>query len=118
MLDDEMYPNAAYVRLVNKTDEDITFDLDKLYVGLNKFTEPVISHNYPNVYEGDLDSIFDGDLSSKVWFGGMQDAGKYVQIDMGGVVDVEDVAVVINDGENDYFRERSEEHTSELQSRF
>src|SRR5699024_10012398 len=105
MLDDEMYPNAAYVRLVNKTDEDITFDLDKLYVGLNKFTEPVISHNYPNVYEGDLDSIFDGDLSSKVWFGGMQDTGKYVQIDMGGVVDVEDVAVVINDGENDYFRE-------------
>src|SRR5699024_7829029 len=56
-------------------------------------------------YEGELESIFNGDLSSKVWFEGQQNAGKYVQIDMGGIIDVEDVAVVINDGENDYFRE-------------
>ena len=105
MQDDETYPNAAYVRVINKTQENLAFDLEKLRIELNKFTEPVISHNYANVYEGELESIFNGNLSSKVWFEGMQDAGKYVQIDMGGMIDVEDVAVVINDGENDYFRE-------------
>ena len=95
---------AAYVRLINKTDQDITFDLTGLLVKLNKFAEPVISHNFGGVYEGEADNVYDGILDSKVWFNGMQDAGKYVQIDMGGLVDVENVAVAINDGEGDYFR--------------
>lgn len=103
--DDDSYPNAAYVRLVNQTDEDISFDLNKLFIELNKFTDPVISHNYEDVYEGELDNIFAGDLSSTVWFEGMQDKGNYVQVDMGGVIDVDDVAVAIDDGEDDYFRE-------------
>lgn len=101
----DSYPNAAYVRLVNSTEGDITFDLTTFIVKLQKFTEPVVTHNYPSVYQGELGNVYDGDLNSKVWFGGMQDEGKYVQIDMGGIVDVDNVAVAINDGEGDYFRE-------------
>ncbi|ASK62202.1 hypothetical protein CFK37_08530 [Virgibacillus phasianinus] len=101
----DSYPNAAYVRIVNNTEEDITFDLNKFIVKLHKFAEPAVTHNYPSVYQGKLGDVYDGDLNSKVWFGGMQDAGNYVQIDMGGIVNVENVAVVINDGEGDFFRE-------------
>src|SRR5699024_7819656 len=49
--------------------------------------------------------VFDGDLSSTVWLEGTQDKGNYIQVDMGGVIDVNDVAVAIDDGEDDYFRE-------------
>ncbi|WP_200411487.1 beta-N-acetylglucosaminidase domain-containing protein [Virgibacillus salexigens] len=99
------YPNASYVRLVNKTDETITFDLTKLQVKLNKFIEPNVTHNYESVYQGKAENLYDGDLNTKTWFGGIQDTGKYVQIDMGGMVNVNDVAVAINDGEGDYFRQ-------------
>lgn len=104
-IDEDSYPNAAYVRLVNQSDEEISFDLSKLVIEFNKFTDPAISHNYEDVYEGDLDNVFDGDLSSTVWVEGTQDKGNYIQVDMGGVIDVNDVAVAIDDGEDDYFRE-------------
>src|SRR5699024_4544152 len=62
------YPNAAYVRLVNKTDEEITFDLNKLEVELNKFIEPSVTDNYDSVYEGKAQNLFDGNLNTKTWF--------------------------------------------------
>src|SRR5699024_5788336 len=99
------YPNAAYVRLVNKTDEEITFDLNKLEVELNKFIEPSVTDNYDSVYEGKAQNLFDGNLNTKTWFGSMQNKGTYVQVDMGGLVNVNDVAVAIDDGEGDYFRQ-------------
>ncbi|MEC2159640.1 beta-N-acetylglucosaminidase domain-containing protein [Virgibacillus halodenitrificans] len=98
------YPNAAYVRLINNTEEEITFDLPKLQIAFNKFVEPTVSHNYESIYQGKQENLYDGDLTTKTWFGGMQDKGKYVQVDMGGLVDVNDIALVINDGEGDYFR--------------
>ncbi|GGJ98262.1 hypothetical protein GCM10007063_20720 [Lentibacillus kapialis] len=99
------YPNASYVRLVNKTDEEITFDLDTLQIKRNTFVESSVTHNYDSVYEGKAENLFDGNLNTKTWFGGMQDKGKYVQVDMGGMVNINDVAVAIDDGEGDYFRQ-------------
>ncbi|MEG1287327.1 MAG: beta-N-acetylglucosaminidase domain-containing protein [Clostridium sp.] len=98
------YPSASYVRLINKTESSINFNLSKLSITLNKFTEPELSHNYPSIYQGALDNMFDGNLDTRVWFGGMQDAGKFVQVDLGGIIDVENLAVVIGDGEGDFFR--------------
>src|SRR5699024_4722016 len=79
-IDEDSYPNAAYVRLVNQSDEEISFDLSKLVIEFNKFTDPTISHNYEDVYEGDLDNVFDGDLRSTVWLEGTQDKGNYLQV--------------------------------------
>lgn len=101
----DSYPNATYVRLINKTEKASTFDLTKWRVVLQKFSDPVVTHNYQSVYEGELDSIYNGSLDSKVWFEGKQDEGNYVQVDMGGAVAVDNVAVAIDDGEGDYFRE-------------
>ncbi|OAB46850.1 beta-N-acetylglucosaminidase domain-containing protein [Paenibacillus antarcticus] len=98
------YRNAAYIRLINNQEGDISFDLNRLMMKMNKFSEPVITHNYGGIYQGELANVYNGKLDTKVWFNGMQDIGKYVQIDMGGIVNVENVAVVIGDGEGDYFR--------------
>ncbi|RIX52502.1 hypothetical protein D3P08_13030 [Paenibacillus nanensis] len=98
------YSNAAYFRLINKSDQAVTFDLGRLSVRMNTFAEPAVSHNYGSVYQGNIAQVYNADLVNKVWFGSNQTAGKYVQIDLGGVVNVHNVAVVINDGEGDYFR--------------
>lgn len=99
------YPNAAYIRLINLGEKDIQFDLTKLQISYQKFTEPVVSHNYEGVYQGNLAAIFDGKIDGKVWFNGRQTPGRFVQVDMGGVIPVQNAGVVINDGEGDYFRQ-------------
>lgn len=100
-----VYPNAAYIRLINKGEEDIHFDLTTLQISYQKFTEPVVSHNYEGVYQGNLSAIFDGKIDGKVWFNGRQTPGRYVKVDMGGIVRVQNAGIVINDGEGDYFRQ-------------
>jgi hyaluronoglucosaminidase len=98
------FSNAAYIRLINNGNDPIPFDLSRLTVRLNKFSEPVVTHNYESVYQGSLQDIFNGKLENKVWFGGEQRLGKYVQVDLGGIIRVQNTAVVIGDGEGDYFR--------------
>ncbi|NOV03722.1 beta-N-acetylglucosaminidase domain-containing protein [Paenibacillus planticolens] len=98
------YPNAAYVRLMNHTDKELIFNLTRLAIKFQKFTDPVITHNFDSIYQGTIAGIYDGKLDAKVWFGSKQAIGKYVQVDMGGIVNVQNAAVAINDGESDYFR--------------
>ena len=95
---------ARYIRVINKESNDITFDLNKLSVTLNKFQHVKITHNYGSIYSGNIESIFDKKLESKVWFGSAQGKDKYVQVDLGGVVDIDKIDLVIGDSEKDYFR--------------
>ncbi|MDQ6422168.1 beta-N-acetylglucosaminidase domain-containing protein [Paenibacillus sp. LHD-117] len=100
-----LYPSAAYVRLVNKGEQPITMDVTTLQVQYEKFADPVVTHNYSSVHQGSLSAVFDRSLEAKVWFNGRQTPGRYVQVDMGGIVNVQNAGVVINDGEGDYFRQ-------------
>lgn len=86
---------ARYIRVINKESNDITFDLNKLSVTLNKFQDVKITHNYGSIYSGNIESIFDKKLESKVWFGSAQGKDKYVQVDLGGVVDIDKIDLVI-----------------------
>ncbi|MFX3635380.1 MAG: beta-N-acetylglucosaminidase domain-containing protein [Candidatus Pristimantibacillus sp.] len=99
------YPSAAYFRLINKGEQAITFDLTTLQVSFQKFVDPVVTHNYEGIYEGALAGVYDEKVDAKVWFRGRQTPGRFVQVDLGGVVNVKNAAVVINDGEADYFRQ-------------
>lgn len=95
---------ARYIRVINKESNDITFDLNKLSVTLNKFQDIKINHNYGSIYSGSIENVFDKKLESKVWFGSAQGKDKYVQVDLGGVVDIDKIDLVIGDSEKDYFR--------------
>lgn len=99
------YPSAAYFRAMNKGVQAVTFDLTRLSVKLNKFAEPVVTHNYGSIYQGNIAQVYNAELVNKVWFGSNQTAGKFVQVDMGGLVQVHNVAVAIGDGEADFFRQ-------------
>lgn len=99
------YPSAAYIRLINKGGHAITLNVELLQATFQKFAEPVVTHNYEGVYEGKLSAVFDGNMDEKVWFRGRQTPGRFVQVDMGGIVNVQNAGVVINDGEGDYFRQ-------------
>ncbi|CQR47248.1 Hyaluronoglucosaminidase precursor [Paraliobacillus sp. PM-2] len=99
------YPNAAYIRVINKNDTPVSFNLNKLSVKPSIVEAPSASHNYGGTYAGDIENVYDGELESKVWFNSAQSKGKYVQIDLGRVINVKHAAVAINDGENDYFRQ-------------
>lgn len=101
----DKFDDARYIRLINKGKNEVAFDLDRLSVSLNKFVEPNIIHNYSGIYNGDIKNIFDGKLESKVWFSDAQNENKYVQLDLGGIIDVENISLVIGDSEKDYFRE-------------
>ena len=90
--------------MINKESNDITFDLNKLSVMLNKFQDTKITHNYGGIYSGSIESVFDKKLESKVWFNSAQGKDKYVQVDLGGVVDIDKIDLVIGDSEKDYFR--------------
>ncbi|MFX3635384.1 MAG: beta-N-acetylglucosaminidase domain-containing protein [Candidatus Pristimantibacillus sp.] len=96
--------NGAYFRLINDGQQDISFTLNQLMIKLNRFSATAVTHNYSGIYQGEIGAVFNGKLDAKVWFNGTQSVGKYVQVDMGGIVNVENVAVVIGDGEGDYFR--------------
>ncbi|WP_068776036.1 beta-N-acetylglucosaminidase domain-containing protein [Paenibacillus sp. FJAT-26967] len=99
------YPSAAYLRLINKSQQPITFNLTSLQVIFQKFVDPVVTHNYDGIYSGTLAAVYDGKIDGKVWFNGRQTPGRKVQVDLGGIVNVQNAGVVINDGEIDYFRE-------------
>lgn len=98
------YSEAAYVRLINNGVSDVSVDVNRLYVKLNAFVPASVSHNFASIYSGSAGNVYDGNLDTKTWFGEGQAKGKYVQVDLGGIVDVSNVAVVIGDGEGDYFR--------------
>ena len=98
------YPNLAYVRIINLSQQPLELQLNSLSVQLNKFLPSTATHNFSGIYSGSIGNVYDGDLTTKVWFNQNQQVGKYVQVDMGGIVDVENVAVVISDGEGDYLR--------------
>ncbi|MGL5380029.1 beta-N-acetylglucosaminidase domain-containing protein, partial [Clostridium sp.] len=102
---DESLNNARYLRLINNTNNEITFDLNILSIKNNMFEEKNASHNFGSVYSGDIKNIFDKRLESKVWFGAAQSANNYVKLDLGGVIDIETLDLIISDSEKDYFRE-------------
>src|SRR5699024_9086129 len=101
----EMPSTAAYIRLINETEEEITATLSEFRVLVQSFTEPEVSHNYDGIYSGNIDNLLNGDYGGKVHFASGQENGKYVELDLGGAIDLDTLRFVINDGEGDYFRE-------------
>lgn len=103
--DDKEYGSARYIRLINKTDNEVKFNLEKLKVRIAEFVEPSVTTNYGNPYEGKFDNVFDGDIDTFVWTNGNQDSGKQITVDLGGFRNINDISVWVNDGSSDFFKE-------------
>lgn len=97
------YEDARYIRLINKTNENITFDLNEFVVESYE-VEPV------SVLETNFASAnthlkaFDDDRTTEAVLQASQHAGKYIVYDLGQVIDLESLKLVLHDGTTDFPR--------------
>ena len=90
-----------YLFMENNGDAPVTFDI-------NEFMVEAISAEAHGTYydsnlnnalkEGSWDNVFDGDYSTYAWTNEAQSIGDYITFDLGGNVAVENLSVVMGDG--------------------
>lgn len=106
---------ARYIRLINKTDSDVTFDLNKFEVGSNEIKEPQFVETTMGINSaygsedsrktGTLGNIFDGNMNTKTNFSDYQKAGRYITYDLGQVRDINQLRLYVTEGEINYIRD-------------
>ena len=95
--------NARYIRLINKTDTAITFDITDFTVTTSElYGKSLYAHNYSTV--SDEAALFDGDWTTNCQFQGSQIVGTYFIYDLGAEIELDSFKVVCTDSEWDYPR--------------
>jgi beta-N-acetylglucosaminidase./F5/8 type C domain. len=101
--DQNQVGNARYVRLINKGQQAVSFDLTKFIVNSNEIYELNVSEtNRFTVQE--KENLFDKNRASETIFKGSQVAGAYVTYDLGQVIDLHTFKVVSRDSNTDFPR--------------
>lgn len=92
----------AYLRLINKTENDITINLEKLEAGLTLLeARPELLSSTMNggIGNGSFETVFDGDRSTSVQTVSQPQNGNYMTFELGrNAIQVHDVTVVTTDG--------------------
>lgn len=95
--------DARYIRIINKTENEVAFDISTLEVNSTEFKgKEIISTNFASVENPN--NAFDGSWTTQAWFKNNQDAGKYVTYDLGRTININSLKFVMNDYENDFIR--------------
>lgn len=101
--------HAAYVRLINKTDTSVTFDLTELMINTNeveelKFFESTQGFTFNPKDDINGRNLFDGDLQTTTYLQGDQKQNRYFTYDLGQVINLRSFKVVCHDSETMYPR--------------
>lgn len=97
--------DARYVRIINKTESAITFNVEKFAVKtVEIYGKSLKETNYASK-EGVLNA-FDGNITSdsQAWFKENQTKGKYFVYDLGQEITLDKFKVICHDGEHDFPR--------------
>lgn len=95
--------DARYVRIINKTENPITFNIDEFTVKtVEIYGKSMKETNYASK-EGVLNA-FDGSITSQAWFKENQTKGKYFVYDLGQEITLNKFKVICSDGEHDFPR--------------
>ena len=95
--------DARYVRIINKTDNAITFNVEKFAVKtVEIYPKSVKETNYSKI-ENPL-NVFDGDITTATHYQNSQTQGKYFVYDLGQEIDLKTFKVVCRDSEHDFPR--------------
>lgn len=107
----EVSQDAKYVRLLNKTNEDITVDVDGFKVNYAYISDKSVSSDFANHNpnndmrtSNNVEKVFDGDLSTAVSITGPQEQGREIILDLGQVIDLTSLRYYINESSLDYPR--------------
>ncbi len=101
--------NARYIRLINKTDKPISFNIKKLATTSREFYPKsylAADSNFA-IHEADskpASNLFDGDWTTQVIFQASQHKGNKFVYDLGQEIDINKLEVVCRDSEHDYPR--------------
>ncbi len=101
--------NARYVRLINRTKNDITFDVNELSLTTEEYYPKSYLPKDSNIpiHEADktpATNVFDGDWTTQVIYGASQNQGNHFVYDLGREIDIEKFKVVCKDSEWDFPR--------------
>lgn len=95
--------NARYVRIINKTENPITFNVEKFAVKtVEIYPKSVKETNYGEI-ENPL-NVFDGDITTATHYKNSQTKGKTFTYDLGQEIDLKTFKVVCRDSEHDFPR--------------
>ncbi len=100
--------DARYVRLINKTNADITFDIKELSLTTFELKGKTFLNNSSfSIYDkanNPAEFLFDGDRTTQTIFYGSQTAGRFFVYDLGQEIDLRTLKVVCRDSEHDWPR--------------
>ncbi len=95
--------DARYIRIMNKTENAIKFDVNKFAVKtVEIYAKSVKETNYRAI-ENPL-NVFDGDITTATHYQESQHAGKFFVYDLGQEIDLNSFKVVCRDSEHDFPR--------------
>lgn len=96
---------GRYVRLINKTKEDVKFNLDKFEVtSFDILPKKVAGSNYSSSNLDNALAAFDGDFSTAAWYKESQTKGKTITYDLGQTINLKNIKMYVTEGEHDYIR--------------
>ncbi|MGG7144892.1 beta-N-acetylglucosaminidase domain-containing protein [Clostridium nigeriense] len=98
--------DARYIRLVNLTDNAVTFDIDEFRVSSREFGQPTVSEtNMVTIAEGKVENLFDKDRTTGLKYQKTQAIGDYMILDLGQEIDLNELKLVTHDSDKDYIRD-------------
>ncbi|MGG7178268.1 beta-N-acetylglucosaminidase domain-containing protein [Clostridium paraputrificum] len=105
--------NGRYIRLINDSNSNKTFELSRFEVYTNEISGPsFISSNIAlgdtsndSRTNGSLGNLFDGDLKTSSWFTGLPREGQTIEYDLGQERRINSLRLYVLDSERDYLRD-------------
>lgn len=98
--------DARYIRLVNLTNNAVTFNVDEFKVLSREFGQPTVSEtNMGTIAEGKIENLFDKDRTTGLKYQKTQIAGDYMILDLGQEIDLNELKLVTHDSDKDYIRD-------------
>ena len=99
-------PDARYIRLVNKTNRAVKFDINKFEVNSNEVEPLRFVKGHANLYQkSKAEQTFDGDFNTTVIFERGFNSGDSITYDFGQVIKVDNLKYAVLDTETDHVRD-------------
>lgn len=95
--------NARYIRLINKTDAEVTFDVASFVVTTNEFAEKSMASTTFNGIENPM-NVFDGNRTTETYYKNSQTQGYNVVYDLGQIIRMDSFKAVCLDSSTDFPR--------------
>ena len=96
--------DARYIRLINKTNDDVKFNLKQFVVNTVEFKEKSLHSKSGNYTITDPEKAFDGNRATEAVYQTSQNEGVWFVYDLGQTIHFDKFKAVCEDSEHDYIR--------------